>query len=111
MIKATKDVELDGSFYGKKFYLPSVAELLELYEQFEPVNDALGVLTEVGGMTLGGERYWSCSQVAGLNTMAWSVGFPGYEESEEQGRAEHSDKKTEYAVLGIIEYRNYEGEN
>ena len=100
------DVTLSGWATGAKFYLPSVIELLELYQNIDTVNAVLSKTEGCYGKnsvnTLTGTRYWSSSQYATCDTEAWSVGFA--DGAYNAGKTEHSSKTSEYCVCGVIEY-------
>lgn len=89
-------------------YLPSVIELLELCSVKDTVNKSLALVVDNVWDVLGGtedtfhkERYWSCSQCATSNTLAWSVGFYG---DNNVGVPMASPKTDEYSVVGIFQY-------
>lgn len=100
------DVTLSGWETDAKFYLPSVIELLELYQNIDAVNAVLSKTEGCYGKnsvnTLTGTRYWSSSQYATCDTEAWSVGFA--DGAYNAGKTEHSSKTSEYCVCGVIEY-------
>ena len=62
---------LAGS-YANGWYLPTVAELCMLYREKDTVNSAL---EKTGGTKIADEGYWSSSQDASDNSLAWVVRF------------------------------------
>lgn len=100
------------------YYLPSVAELLELSSNVATVNKSLalklirakgaGSETVTVGDQLSG-RFWSCSQALGTQSQrAWSVdldtGSAGHSVSGNFGSQTKSDKTAEFKVCGVIGY-------
>ena len=62
---------LAGS-YANGWYLPTVAELCMLYREKDTVNSAL---EKAGGTKIADEGYWSSTQDASDNSLAWCVWF------------------------------------
>lgn len=97
-----------GKLQNSVYYLPSVIELLELCKVKDTVNKSLALLVENPWDILGGtestyhkDRYWSSSQSARENTLAWSVGFYG---ENNVGVPVASDKTEKNSVVAIFEY-------
>ena len=65
---------LTGTDYETGWYVPSVAELYDVYTNKEVVQTSLNA---VGGFTLGTSYYWSSSQDASSNDYAYRVIFYG----------------------------------
>lgn len=61
------------------WYMPSLAELCEVYKNRESINESLAKIREQNSSyadsSLGTSWYWSSSQVSGYNDSAWYVNF------------------------------------
>ena len=62
--------ELTGTEYENGWYVPSVAELYDIYTHREVVRTSLSAAR---GFTLGTTSFWSSSQIASSNTAAYRV--------------------------------------
>lgn len=61
---------VSGTSYSNNWYIPSIAELYEVFKQKESVNNSLGLC----GVTLfGSTDYWSSSQVSGSPNCVWYI--------------------------------------
>ena len=63
---------LTDTGYEKGWYIPSIAELCEVYKNKELIQTSL---TKASGFTIGISYYWSSSQVASTNNSAYRVYF------------------------------------
>ena len=63
---------LTGTDYENGWYVPSIAELCEVYKNKEVIQTSL---TKAGGFTIGTSDYWSSSQSASTNIYAYRVYF------------------------------------
>ena len=63
------------------WYMPSLAELYEVYKNKDKINASLKTIHDASGgsayadESLGTNPYWSSSQGSGLNDFAWRVSF------------------------------------
>ena len=58
--------------YKDGWYMPSIAELAEIYKNKKVVNS---VLSAIGGIQIYSSSYWSSSQGSSNNNVAWSLDF------------------------------------
>ena len=63
---------LTGTGYESGWYVPSLAELCEVYKNKEVIQTSL---TKAGGFTIGTSHYWSSSQNASYYNDAYLVNF------------------------------------
>ena len=67
-------VGLTGTGYESGWYVPSIAELCEVYKNKDVIQSSL---TKAGGFTIGTSVYWSSSQYASGYASAYGVDFGG----------------------------------
>ena len=94
---------LTGTDYENGWYVPSVAELYDVYTNKEVVQTSLNA---VGGFTLGTSNYWSSFQGASSKYYAYNVNF-------DDGHVFDNNKRVNYYVLvlqafNVEQFNNYE---
>ena len=67
-------VGLTGTGYESGWYVPSIAELCEVYKNKDVIQTSL---TKAGGFTIGTSVYWSSSQYASSDASVYGVDFDG----------------------------------
>ena len=73
---------LTGTGYESGWYVPSIAELCEVYKNKDVIQTSL---TKAGGFTIGTSYYWSSSQRASSYAYVYLVDF-------DDGRVLYNDK-------------------
>ena len=89
---------LTGSDYEKGWYIPSVAELYDVYTNKKVVNTSL---TAAGGFTLEESAYWSSSQGVSGYSSAYQVSFSS-------GAVGHNFSKTNSNFVLVLQALNCE---
>lgn len=80
---------LTGTDYKNGWYLPSIAELYQVYGNKTVIQEGL---TAAGGFTIGTSYYWSSSQYSSSNYVAYSLSFYN-------GNVKYNYKYDKYDVL------------